>query len=405
MKPEDVFTPRSKDVNSSMYITRASLEQALEQALRGGQHVVIHGESGCGKTWLYSHYFLTNGVVYYIANLANASRFGTISGEFKNIIERECDYSLITKEERLATSAGIPPLKGELESKKTYSVGEKEPFERLLEIINKKAKAERSVLVFDNLENIFSSSDRLKELADIITLCDDIRYSKYNVKILIVGVPSNIIEYFHNTPNLATVANRLCEIPEVSGLSESGCAELIHRGFNEKLGLSFEDDSAIIHHIDWVTGRNPQAVHEYCLELAYVCEGASSVKSCDLETADKRWVVKFMHSHYAKIEKCMNERDTKAGRRNQTLFALARVTDREFKASRVEEIIRAEFPQSTNNVALGISPILSSLNSGDKDIIRRSPKGDAYSFKDPRTRMVLKAMLKKNNERVEKIAL
>jgi hypothetical protein len=48
----EVFTPRKADVNESMYVARGDLEAALKQRLLGSQHIVIHGESGCGKSWL-----------------------------------------------------------------------------------------------------------------------------------------------------------------------------------------------------------------------------------------------------------------------------------------------------------------------------------------------------------------
>lgn len=53
LKPEEVFTPRSPEVNSEMYIARPDLEKALKNALRSSLHVIIHGESGTGKSWLY----------------------------------------------------------------------------------------------------------------------------------------------------------------------------------------------------------------------------------------------------------------------------------------------------------------------------------------------------------------
>jgi MoxR-like ATPase len=53
LKPEDVFTPRAATVNQSMYIDRPQLERSIETSLRVKFHLIIHGESGTGKTWLY----------------------------------------------------------------------------------------------------------------------------------------------------------------------------------------------------------------------------------------------------------------------------------------------------------------------------------------------------------------
>jgi hypothetical protein len=50
---DEVFTPRKTEVNENMYVVRGELEAALKNRLNGSQHIVIHGESGCGKSWLY----------------------------------------------------------------------------------------------------------------------------------------------------------------------------------------------------------------------------------------------------------------------------------------------------------------------------------------------------------------
>lgn len=63
-QPEDVFTPRSAQVNPDMYIPRPGLETSLRRGLLGNLHVVLHGESGTGKTWLYKKVFADDGVQY-----------------------------------------------------------------------------------------------------------------------------------------------------------------------------------------------------------------------------------------------------------------------------------------------------------------------------------------------------
>jgi hypothetical protein len=99
----------------------------------------------------------------------------------------------------------------------------------------------------------------------------------------------------------------------------------------------------------------------------------------------------------------MNERDTKAGRRNQTLYALSLCEGEQFKASEIETVLRAQFPTSTLKTTLNIAQILALLASTDRPIVRRSPKGDAFTFADPRYRTVLRAMLlKTGDERVER---
>ena len=194
-KPEHVFTPRSPEVNSDMYIPRPALESALKQALRGHMHIVIHGESGTGKSWLYKQNFSSADVPFMVANLANASRFGSIAAELKNLIDREGKPTKTSYEEEKSAGLDIGLANADLSHVGVYEIGQMEPFEACLAWLRKKAGKNPAVLVFDNLEAAFTNP-LLKELADLIILCDDDRYAKYGVKILIVGVPAGLREYY-----------------------------------------------------------------------------------------------------------------------------------------------------------------------------------------------------------------
>ncbi len=83
------------------------------------------------------------------------------------------------------------------------------------------------------------------------------------------------------------------------------------------------------------------------------------------------------------------------------------VESEEFKWSDIEDILRKNFPQSTNNLTLNLAQILSGLAHRTNSIIKRSPKGDAYCFSDPKYRMCLRAMLRKRNDSylVEKLPI
>jgi MoxR-like ATPase len=70
LKPEDVFTPRAATVNQSMYIDRPQLERSTETALRVKFHIIIHGESGTGKTWLYKKVLADKSVPLHVINMA-----------------------------------------------------------------------------------------------------------------------------------------------------------------------------------------------------------------------------------------------------------------------------------------------------------------------------------------------
>lgn len=402
LTPETVFTPRSADINPNIYITRTELEKALKNALRGSVHMLIHGESGSGKSWLYKKTLKDNKIRFIVANSANASRLGSFTSEFKNLIDRECEAYKVSYNETINADVGVGVAKGGLSHTDIFNIGEKEPFEGCLSLLSKNSKGKQSVLVIDNLEAAFNES-LMTELANIIILCDDERYSRYNVKLLIVGVPSGVKEYYYKTPHHQTVANRIGELPEVSRLSESESSALILKGFKELLKYKLEDETYMVTHIQWITDRLPQIIHEYCLELSFIGEEEKIITNEMLEKADSVWISKSQYHSYAAIESNMNERDTKAGRRNQTLYALSICEGEQFKAQEVEKLIRQQFPLSTKDTTLNVPQTLGVLANSDKPIIKKSPKGDAFTFHDPRYRMVLRTMLQKTDkETVEK---
>jgi hypothetical protein len=407
-KPEQVFTPRASDVNESMYVNRPDLESALKKGLRSGMHLLIYGESGSGKTWLYKRVLKDAGVDVRIANLANASRLKSINAEFANLVNREQQARQTGYSETKKADVSAVVASGSLQHQGQYTLGEMEPFEACLSRIREQSGDRQAILVLDNLESIRADKKLLTELANVITLLDDERYASYKINLLIVGVPGDLRQYYQATPNLATVANRIREMPEVSRMTLEQCKNLIYQGFIIELNYNIDEIDSVISHISWVTDRLPQRIHEYCLELAFLGESNNRrINRSLLDEADNFWLKQSLSSNYTVIESIMNERDTKVGRRNQTLYSLGLVESEEFKWSDIEEILRREFPESTNNLTLNLPQILSGIALKDNPIIKRSPKGDAYCFSDPKYRMCLRAMLRKSNnaDLVEKLPI
>jgi hypothetical protein len=405
--PDQVFTPRLGWINESMYVARPDLETALENALRGGMHVIVHGESGTGKSWLYKQVFKKLNAEVAAANLANASRFNSIEKELENVLERKGEAEKTGYDESGEAEAGFAPIaKAKVSHTGKYKLGKKEPLEACFKAVRSKAGSRMACIVLDNLETIFGNETLMKELADIIILLDDARYAHYKVKLLIVGVPAGLRDYFARTPHMSTVANRLYEIPEVSRLTQLQTAELVHRGFLKELKYQVSDKNidAIVEHIKWVTDMIPQRIHEYCLVLAQAGEKKRSLDLSLLEVADEIWLSNSLSADYAAVESRLNSIETKMGRRNQCLYALGQIELDEFKPGDVEAIIRREFPKLTGETKdLNTTQIIAELANREPAILRRSPKGDMYRFKDPKYRMCIRAMLMKNpSEKVAK---
>jgi AAA domain len=403
-KPHEVFTPRSAEVNEAMYISRPDLEEKLTQAIFAGLHVLIHGESGCGKSWLYKRVLAHQQTYYLPVNLAVASNLGSITSALRNSIHREGGAKKVGYSETKSAEAGLPGLaKGALEHTGQYEVGEKEPFEACLEFCRSKAGNKKpAFVVLDNLETIFSEDKLMKELGNLITLLDDDHYSAYGVRILIVGVPSGVREYFTKSENRQTIANRIREMPEVAALDHDQIIEFVHRGFTKELEYKLPTDQfeSIAAHIEYVTMGFPQRLHEYCLELSFVAQRHAKTVTADLlDEADKNWLSTQLSNDFTLIQSMMNEKETRVGRRNQAIYALGRLNKNEFRNSDVEAQVRKEFPESTTNVIINVSQILSDLANRLSPIIKRpSSKNDYYIFTDPKYKMCVRAMLRKNSE-------
>lgn len=404
MKPEEVFTPRSAQINVAMYVPRTSLEDSLNHGLRGNLHLLLHGESGTGKTWLYKKVFLDRGVTYCLANLANASRLGSISSELRNLVDRHYPTEKTGYEEQKSAQLNVGVAGGELVHKGEFKIHRPEPLEDCFKMLRMRAGSGPAVLVLDNLEAAFDEK-LLKELADIIILCDDERYSHYKVQILIVGVPGDVKAYYYKTPHTMSVANRLYELPEVARLSPRECDLLVSRGF-DKLQYVIGDREALAKRVAWLSDRVPQLVHEVCLEIALAAEDTRKVSQAHCDVAELVWIKNHLYYAYAAIESNMNEKETKAGRRNQTLYALGKCDGEQFKPTEVEAILRKEFPASTVDTTLNVAQMLAQLGESSKPVVKKSPKGDAFTFVDGRYRSVLRAMLRKGaDERVSQRAI
>src|SRR5258708_1651341 len=275
--------------------------------------------------------------------------------------------------------------------------------------IHEQAHEQPAVLILDNLEQIFSSAKLMDELGNIIKILDDDRYARYKIKILIVGVPAGVTEYFSKLKNLHTVANRLQEISEVGSLSDGQVKALVTKGLLDQLHIQIDDFDFENwqDHIYAVTLGVAQRVHEYCEQLAYVAEEADWKGALrQIDQADVNWLRIGLKESYGVVEALMNERETKAGRRNQVLYAVGRINTKTFTPTRVEEILRNHFPKSTERVTLAVAQILAELAERTNSILRRTPKGDAFQFTDPRFAMAIRVMLKKSDdERVLKVEI
>jgi hypothetical protein len=395
-----VFTPRRTEVNRDIYVDRPDLEKELRRSLQGSLNTIVYGESGSGKSWLFKKVLSDLGYYVATANCANALRFNSLTKEIQDVAGLVNPKRLASQEEEMTASANAVVAEGGLTSRRHYEIAQGDPLLECFSAVRRCAGREPAVLVIDNLEMIFDSKPLMDELASIITVLDDPRYAQYNVRLLLVGVPSEIKDYF--LQNHSSVANRLNEISEVSSLTRRQVAELVKKGFEGLLRIRFPEGllESWQTHIYNVTMGFAQHVQEYCEQLGYIVEDNDWSATLDqLKAADRQWLKGGLNHASGAIESLMNERETKIGRRNQVLYVLGKLDSKTFHITEIETLLREEFPSSTANVQLAVGQMLAELSGGRTPIIKRSPKGGSYQFRDARFAMAVRALLQKDPTR------
>lgn len=399
MKINEVFTPRSSIVNLKTYVPRLLLEQTLIRSVEGSMHSLLFGESGNGKSWLYKKALEQNKIAYRVANCANASRKGSLTEEIRAALVPPGTAEKIGFTESKEASVKALVAEGKLQHEGEFRLHLDDPLAYAFSNFRHEIGKRTGVVVLDNLESIFANQGLMDELADILILLDDERYARYKLKILIVGVPNGVLEYFAKTKNLESVANRIEELPKVTGLTAPMVRTLVKTGFNDLLrfGLSDAAISRIAGHTHHITMGVAQRVQEYCEKLAYQLDDNRGKFDIELlDKANRDWLLQGMRQGYTVVESHLNSKRTTIARRNQVIFCIGKITNHQLDTTKITDKIREEFPETATETSMGIGSILSELTTGDSPLLKKNPKTSEYRIVDPRYLMCIRVMLRKN---------
>ena len=274
--------------------------------------------------------------------------------------------------------------------------------------LSKTAKDNKAVLVLDNLESIIRNDILMSELASIILLLDDNRYATCKIKLLIVGVPNAILDYFTKTPNMESVSNRIEEIQKVSSLTLPMVQTIVREGFVQQLRYSIEPSilTPIAKHIYHITMGVAQRVHEYCEKLAYLIEDSKDGYSVDmLKKADYKWLHAGLRQAYTVVESHLNSKRTEIARKNQVIYCIGKIKAHQLDTAKIIEQMKIEFIETVSLSNMGISAILNDLANGASPLLSKNPKTNEFRVIDPRYTMCIRTMLRLGeNSRVEKLS-
>lgn len=399
MKIPEVFTPRNPAVNPRTYVPRIGLETALSRSVQGSQHSVLFGESGNGKSWLYRKVFTQLGFHHKVANCANAYRSRSLALEiYSSLMPKGAVRKTAFAETREASPENFNNTRA-LSVQDHFSVSHVDPLLEAFSTFRSNIGNGDAIIVLENLEAIFDDTQLMAELGNILLLLDDPVYGEFKIKFLLVGVPNGILEYFAKIKNIESVANRLEELPKVSGLTLPMVETLVDNGFNKllKYNLSKENVEKISNHVHYLTLGVAQRVQEYCERLAYKLEDARLIFTPErLKEADMDWLGIGLRQAYTVIESHLNSKETTVGRRNQVIYCIGKMIGHQIDANAVTDRIKVEFPVTAKKGNMGVASILAELSSSESPILRKNPKTKDFRVVDPRYLMCIRVMLFKN---------
>lgn len=401
-----VFTPRLRDVNEVMYVSRPLLERQLYRSIRGSKHIAIFGESGNGKTWLLKHVLNDKNIPYISTNCGNASRLNSLTQEICNAIFGTHKITKTSYSEDKKVKVGFV-AEAEISHTGNYTISSEEPLlEAFRTYYERTSNKQNRVIIIDNLESIYKSVELLDELADIILLLDDERYAKYKIKIIIVGLPIDILEYFSKTKASESISNRLSEISKVEGLSPENIKNIVHIGFTKQLGIKFQetDQIKLIKRIYDASMGVAQRIHEYCELLAYaIVDNDGVYKEKLLDEVEEQWLRDGLRHAYQVVESNMNSRNTEIARKNQVMFVIGKLSQHQFDASIIEKSIIGIFSETIPLSSMGVGKILSQLASSIKPLLKKNEQTNEYSVLDPKYIMCIRLVLYcDSNNKVQK---
>ncbi len=225
----EIFTPHTPISNANYLKGRESeLEKLFNQLITPGQHALIYGERGIGKSSLAeiasSSLCTKIGFKRFVKRCSKSDSFATIFEQ--PLANVGIKITNVNKSKTSSTSIGIKGFGANYESRKE-SVGEDELATNPSYVADKIANT-KGLLVIDEFDAIQNDNDKFK-IAEVIKLLSD---QKAQFKILIVGIAESAKELTVGHPS---VSRCLIEI-KVPRMKLSSLIQILINGFN-KLNL------------------------------------------------------------------------------------------------------------------------------------------------------------------------
>ena len=394
-KPEDVFTPRAPMVNAAMYVARPEYETELRKALRSRYNIVIFGDSGCGKSWLYKKVFEEQRIEYETVDLSAVNSPDDADFALLEIVDRYGDGWREAEKSAEAVKGAMPYDVGMKKTATTKFTRQEDPaFYQLCSMLRSRAKGRKALVVFENLEHVVHNMDLVNSILSYLLALDDRRFASLDIQICLVGVPSDIKNLLTEGNRFQTISNRVVEISEITRMSKEQAKLLIFQGFRNQLSMDMESAEYCASQIIYLTDRLPQYLHDVCLQVAFIAEEEGGiVKPSVVVRGAPNWVETNARQSREFIEHLLGHGKKRTDFKSKLIFSVSKCETTMFYASDIEAIIRESFPKTYGSKKISVRAVLNKLSDGEQRLLRHDSLSGKFRIVSPKLRSVLRHCL------------
>jgi AAA+ ATPase superfamily predicted ATPase len=211
-----VFTPSAPIKDADFFIGRLTqLKQIVDSINHEGQHAIVYGERGVGKT------SLANNMTTKITNLHSIKVTCNRQDDFLNLWKRAFDEIHLSR--TIEGIGFVPSVQENIEKLGSYLEGLDELSPSDVEGIVKKLPSQLFLFIFDEFDNINSKKIR-HNFADLIkSFSDNVK----NATVVIVGIADNVEDLIGSHPSL----ERCLKQVKMPILSNDEAIKIIENGF------------------------------------------------------------------------------------------------------------------------------------------------------------------------------
>lgn len=377
----DVFTPHKPIDSQKLFRGRnQQVKQLIEQMNTPGQHALLYGERGVGKTSLANVVAevlaLIKGYQLIIKRCDSSETFESIvAGPLKEA-GIEVDLLERTRRIRKAKSGKLGLSGSGAEVSKDDEVSEVVDARVELQpsFVAEALKDHAGLLVIDEADAIRKKKDRQK-LAELLKLLSD---SGSKLKVLVVGIAETGSVLTGEHPSV----QRCLKETKLTRMTDQELREIIELG-SKDLGLSFDDD--VVARIVAVSGGYPHFTHLLALKCAEeaIAADRKTVRGDDLKAAVASAIQDAEGTLERKYRDAIRSYETDMYENVvRAAAAIFKVDKPEFTAAElrkgIKEVTGETILQASLNNYLGRL-----VSESDETILRRLAKG-IYRFNDPR---------------------